>query len=202
MKIENKTILATGPIVTSARTDDPNSITIEKKTSKLQTGKDNSASIDTGIKTGISKSTSTVISSGSQTMGDNSMKDVGINDVVTQTEVSKTSIGDVVSGANEESVDTSVVSSGLTKNVASSADISETSVVTGSTSETVGDLSHVANIPIDTSSGSEIVETTITKTVTISNSNSPRPEETTDVSTDFSLAPETTSPIEVLLTSV
>jgi hypothetical protein len=31
----------------------------------------------------------------------------------------------------------------------------------------------VANIPIDTSSGSEIVETTITKTVTTSNSNSP-----------------------------
>jgi uncharacterized MnhB-related membrane protein len=56
---------------------------------------------------GISKSTSTVISSGSQIMGDNSMKDVGISDVVTQTEVSKTSIGDVVSGANEESVDTS-----------------------------------------------------------------------------------------------
>jgi hypothetical protein len=49
-------------------------------------------------------------------MGDNSMKDVGISDVVTQTEVSKTSIGDVVSAANEESVDTSVVSSGLTDN--------------------------------------------------------------------------------------
>jgi hypothetical protein len=76
--LANKTILPTGPIVTSARTDDPNSITIEKKTSKLETGKDNSASIDTGIPTGISKSTSTVISSGSQTMGDNSMKDVGL----------------------------------------------------------------------------------------------------------------------------
>jgi hypothetical protein len=41
-------------------------------------------------------------------MGDNSMKDVGISGVVTQTEVSKTSIGDVVAGANEESVNSIV----------------------------------------------------------------------------------------------
>jgi hypothetical protein len=46
-------------------------------------------------------------------------------------------------------------------------------MVTGSTSEPVGVVSHVATVPIHTGSGREIVKTTITKTVTETNSNSP-----------------------------
>jgi hypothetical protein len=65
--------------------------------------------------------------------------------------------------------------------------VSETSVVTGSTSERVGDVSHVATVPIDTSSGRDIVETTITKTVTMTNSNSP--SGIIDTGTSISIGP-------------